>query len=615
MITQTQIQAISDPIEKVYENIVDALLVNIGKHLTDTHWTHTAVWEVQKLSELGQLTEENAAIINSYIKAIPAEMRDAMEATRRAALDKLETQLNAAVKSGALPAPIADNTERVFQQYAEQAVDKLNLVNTTMLQSSIEQYERAVQLTAQLQERQNATQDILNAAAGQVLTGAQTRTQALRDAIRKISDEGLTGFYDRAGRAWSPEAYVNMNIRTTVHNAAIQSTRVFMEDYGANVFQVSSHAGARPLCYPYQGKFYSWDNSSGTVELGNGSVVSYEPLNSTSYGQAAGLFGINCGHYPIPIVPGVTIPHGADNIQDPEENAKAYAESQEQRRLEREIREAKRVVEMLGETATDADRQAVRDAQADMRKFIAETGRSRRYDRESIGTFSNIATFTFGEKRAIIDNEVTKAARADSVIANPVTRLPQPLTQEEIIAKVSGGDNTDGSCGSCLLAYAGNQAGFDVLDFRGGASCDFFAQDDTIEKLANLSGVVSWELNQRSEYTMANTLLKHVEPGKEYGLYVGQHAAVVRKNGQNYEYLELQSPIASENTFYTITHNELQDRFGCIVNSAYLGGYYTSYAALIDLATLEASPDFEAVLAYINTASSVQNKGVTGSVR
>ena len=385
MITPAKIQEISDPIESVYEKIVDALLINIGKHLTDAHCTHTGVWEVQKLSELGQLTRENAAIINSYIKAIPAELRDAMEATRRAALEKLEAQLAAAVENGSLPEPLADSTPAVFEQYAQQAADQLNLVNSTMLQSSIEQYERAVQLTGQLQARLDATQDALNVAAGQVISGAQTRTQALHDALKRISDEGLTGFVDRAGRHWTPEAYVNMDIRTTVHNAAIQATRARMSDFNTQVFQVSSHAGARPLCYPYQGKFYSWDNTAGQVELGDGSVVSYEPLNSTSYGQAAGLFGVNCGHYPIPVVPGVTIPHGADNIQPEEENAKAYAESQEQRRLEREIREAKRLVEMLGETATPEDRQRVRDAQARMRAFIDETGRSRRYDREQIG--------------------------------------------------------------------------------------------------------------------------------------------------------------------------------------------------------------------------------------
>ena len=94
---------------------------------------------------------------------------------------------------------------------------------------------------------------------------------------------------------------------------------------------------------------------------------------------------INCGHYPIPIIAGITIPHGADNIQPEEENDKAYALSQEQRALERKIREAKRLVEMAGDTATPEDKQKVKDAQAQMRAFINRTGKTRRYDREQIG--------------------------------------------------------------------------------------------------------------------------------------------------------------------------------------------------------------------------------------
>lgn len=112
---------------------------------------------------------------------------------------------------------------------------------------------------------------------------------------------------------------------------------------------------------------------------------------------------INCGHYPIPIIPGVTIPHGADNIQPPEENAKAYAESQEQRRLERQIREAKRVVEMAGDTATKEDRLRVRDAQAQMREFIDRTGRSRRYDRERIDVSPQRNSLQNGQENGILE--------------------------------------------------------------------------------------------------------------------------------------------------------------------------------------------------------------------
>lgn len=288
MLTPQKIQDLSDPVESVYIHMADELLVNIGKHITKPTWTHTAAWEIQKLSELGQLTKENAAIINKWVKAIPQEVRDTMEATRAAALVNIEKDLDKAAKDGYVTPPLADSTVNVLREYEQQAADKLNLVNTTMLQSSLAQYSKAVQLTADDMRR---TQGILNDAAGNVAIGAETRYQAMRRAITRVSEEGLTGFIDRSGRSWTPEAYVNMVIRTTVHNVAIQSAKNRMQDYGTNVFQVSAHAGARPLCYPYQAKFYSWDNSEGEIILGDGSVVRYEGLNRTTYGQAAGLFG------------------------------------------------------------------------------------------------------------------------------------------------------------------------------------------------------------------------------------------------------------------------------------------------------------------------------------
>lgn len=306
MITPQKIQDLADPIESVYIHMVDELLVNIGKHITAPTWTHTAAWEIQKLSELGQLTQENAAIINKWIKQMPREVRETMEATRAEALDRLEKQMEQAAQDGYITPPARDSTAQVLEDMAAQAVDRYNLVNTNMINSSVEIYQQGILDVAQsvaeaeaknreLLASAGAIQGILNEAAANVATGAETRTQAVRRAIRRaikrISDEGLTGFVDRAGRSWTPEAYVNMVTRTTVHNVAIQSTRARMQDYNTQVFQVSSHAGARPLCYPYQGKFYSWDNTSGEIELGDGSVVRYEGLDRTTYGQAAGLFG------------------------------------------------------------------------------------------------------------------------------------------------------------------------------------------------------------------------------------------------------------------------------------------------------------------------------------
>ena len=617
MITPSKIQEIADPVEGIYINCVNELMVNIGKHITSPTWTHTASWEIQKLSEMGQLTKENAAIINKWIKQIPPAMRSTMEATRAAALDRLEKQMEQAEKDGYIQPPLADSTVQIFKDYADQAVDKMNMVNTTMLQSTLSQYQKAVNMTADIMAQAEATQNALNAAAGSVSTGVETRTKAMQRAIKTIADEGLTGFYDRAGRSWSPEAYVNMVIRTTVHNTAIQATQNRMQDYGTDVFQISSHAASRPLCYPYQGWFCSWSNTSGEIELGDGSIVQYKPLNETSYGQPAGIFGINCGHYPIPIIAGYTIPHGADNIQPEEENDKAYALSQEQRALERQIRAAKRVVEM-GDTSNEA-KQAVKDAQAKMRKFIADTGRTRRYDRESLygGKKAEKVNSQLTPKKdlsvKVKDSEISDIAKQEGVKYNPVKRHETPLTEDQIIKAISGGDMTKGSCASLGLCYIGQKHGLDVLDFRGGNSQNTFSLRGTIKLFKNLTGNGWDEQHGSYDATVGNQLLKRVQKGKQYYFCAGGHAAIVRRTDEDkLQYLELQS--GKDSGWHYFNGNArytLVNRFGCRSSKQYWG----TVAMMFDIDSLKDSEEFAMILGYINTPENEQKKGSYGTIK
>ena len=381
---------LSEPVEAAYLDCIDRLIVNIAKHLGTGKAFRTAGWETRKLAELGQLTQENARIINEETRRVPEEIRKALDEVSKIALADIERAIREAIAKGAIEEAPADSVQNLLRDLSGQAVDDANLVNTVMLQSSQSAYLQAVNNTVMWENQlldAAAAQKTLNDAATAVTIGTETRRQALQKAISQMADKGIYGFVDRAGRHWSPEAYMNMDIRTTVHNAAIQAIRVRQEDYGSDIFQVSSHAGARPLCYPYQGKFYSWGSGSGTFTDGAGVQHAYAPLDSTSYGQAAGLFGINCGHYPMPQIPNVTFPQDK-KIESKAENDRLYQESQEQRALERRIREAKRkqaAFQAAGlPEAADRQRALVRQRQAAMREFIAKTGRARRYDRESI---------------------------------------------------------------------------------------------------------------------------------------------------------------------------------------------------------------------------------------
>ena len=384
---------LSEPVEDAYLECIDRLIANISKHLGTGKAFRTADWEVHKLAELGQLTTENARIINEATKRVPMEIRLALEESSAIALRDLESLIDKAIKAGAIEQAPVDSTVELVESMMSRAIKQANLTNTTLLESARGAYLRAVNDVTEWEEfsigalGQKYIADAMNQGTIAVVSGTETRTQALKKAISQLADRGLYGLVDRAGRHWSPEAYMGMVIRTTSHNTAIDSVRAKQQDYKSDIFQVSQHPGARPLCYPYQGKFYSWSGASGTFTDGNGAKHKYSGIQSTSYGKPAGLFGINCGHYPLPQIPKVTIPQDKPE-QDKKENDRLYRESQQQRAYERDIRNAKRKREAFASAGLDdaAKKQeaVIRARQESMREFVKRTGRTRRYDREQI---------------------------------------------------------------------------------------------------------------------------------------------------------------------------------------------------------------------------------------
>ena len=53
-------------------------------------------------------------------------------------------------------------------------------------------------------------QQVTAETAAQVLTGAQTRREAARDAVRRYALDGVKPFVDRSGRRWEAGSYAEM---------------------------------------------------------------------------------------------------------------------------------------------------------------------------------------------------------------------------------------------------------------------------------------------------------------------------------------------------------------------------------------------------------------------
>lgn len=207
------------------------------------------------------------------------------------------------------------------------------------------------------------------------------------------------------------------------------------------------------------------------------------------------------------------------------------------------------------------------------------------------------------------------SARQRGIDYNPVANRETPLSDNDIINLLSGGDRTQGSCASVGLAYIGQKEGWDVYDFRDGDSQKFFSNGLNLWKLSQAEGMKVLKADGACSLTVGNRLLKQCEEGKEYYLCVGKHATIVRKTANGLQYLELQS--SRENGWMNFdgnARNTLNWRFGCTKTSD--GGHSSKRDFMINIDDSDFNNDsFKSLLGYLNTGQDKQKKGKDGQIR
>lgn len=388
MITRQQILEISEPFEEMYSGITNQILIMMAEYIGKDIDEPIEVWQQKKIQEINLLLKHTQSIISSggYLSTTNNTLNTVIDKT----LEDIEPKLQEASKNGLLKKTTAYTASlsinELKKNMKEDFLITFNTMGNTMQSMILQSFNKAVNnVVSAYNTRRN---EILDEATEKIMH-RETMQNAVASAIRQIAKENIPAFIDKAGRKWTAEAYANMYVRTNVHNLSIDAVVKRNEDYGNDLFIVSKHSGARPKCAPWQGKIVSKNNRRGTTTDANGKKVSFIALSSTSYGQADGLLGINCGHQLYPFIPKQSINNVKPLSKEQErENKRIYEESQRQRAIEREIRASKTQEEMYRKAGLrdEADKQktVTSQRQAKMRQFINETGRTRRYDREQI---------------------------------------------------------------------------------------------------------------------------------------------------------------------------------------------------------------------------------------
>lgn len=225
--------------------------------------------------------------------------------------------------------------------------------------------------------------DAVAAGSSQVLGGHLTRLQASQQVLDRLLADGIKGFTDRAGRRWSLDTYVEMSVRTTTGQAAVQGHLDQLAAVGVDLVIVSDAPRECPLCRPWEGKVLSQSGQVGAViapSVTGGPPVHVVVAGTVEQARAAGLQHPNCRHSLSAYLPGATKPRTVE--RDPG----GYEAVQRQREIERRIRSWKRRQSLaLDDAAAAQASRKVRAWQAALREHVDAHDLKRLRYREQVG--------------------------------------------------------------------------------------------------------------------------------------------------------------------------------------------------------------------------------------
>jgi len=389
------LEEMQEQMERYYIEMEDKLLFNIAEKLShgkpmeiDKYDTEKGKpiegsggvneWQLERLKELGGLTEENAKIISEYSGKTKEQVDRIFDRAIQIGTEVDKEILELGIKAGILNEinPILEDitVKNILNNSIKEILTTFNKQNNSLLSSAGNEYK-----------------EVVNKVSSQVMAGTKTTMKAMQEAVSNLAEKGLTGFTAKNGAQWSPEAYTKMVIRSNTRNTINHIQEERMRLAGNDYIEISSHLGARPLCSEDQGKIFSLSGNTEPIKDGLGHQIKVYDWHNSSYGKPAGILGINCGHSRYAFVPNLSIHREKEFTK--KENDEAYIEKQQQRLYERTIRNKKREIAMLKEVGAEQNYISSKSSQlSDYRKeyleFLDKTGRTRITANEWIGTSS-----------------------------------------------------------------------------------------------------------------------------------------------------------------------------------------------------------------------------------
>lgn len=333
----------------ILNRIIEAIMIRLGrgeKYIL----TSSDRWRIQILQDAGYLLQDITQEIARYTKLQREEVAAAMEEAgiKAMAYDKAVYEA-AGITTEALEQ--SPTLVRILQRDYEATMGEWSNMTRTTAEAAQSLF---------ISECDNAYH--------KVISGAVSYTQAVREAVETVSQNGVVVQYP-TGHKDTIETATARAVRTGISQASGDISMQRMKEQEWDIILVSAHIGARTGdggANPgnhlwWQGQFYSR----------TGQDKRFPPFSLTGYGTGEGLGGWNCRHS---FGPGDGVNNPYKDIQTAD-NERMEKLEQRQRALERRIRKTKQAVMGLQTAVENCKDDALRfelQAELDRKSYLLQ---------------------------------------------------------------------------------------------------------------------------------------------------------------------------------------------------------------------------------------------------
>lgn len=339
-------EALSGQIYNNFSNLEDQILTDIVRRIKKTgKITSTADWQINRLSVLGNSTEDIEQMIKEALNASYPEMFELYDKVidwEYVRSKDMYEQVNAAF------IPYEDNKQlqQLTEAFIKQSHNELtNLTQSMGFYLDYGNNNRVFTPLAQIYQK------YLDDAVYGVLSGAFDYNTMLRKVVTQLTNSGLRTVDYESGYCSRVPVAARRAVMTGISQLTGKISDANAEILGTEFFEVAWHEGARPAHRVWQGKI--WAKEQLVTVCGLGSVT--------------GLLGTNCYHEYYPFFAGISERSWTDDWLEKENRKEdtpksfkgkgytAYEASQRQRQMETSMRAQREKVKLLQEGGADLD--------------------------------------------------------------------------------------------------------------------------------------------------------------------------------------------------------------------------------------------------------------------